>query len=142
MVCWSEGIPTEVMAEIEALAKTCDINEPFDKECDLIYTWVEDGKIVAVIAFKRVLFTNGQVIPRFEHIFGIEDVRKTIKGVKFLLRVEEDIFDFGFRQMWAYVTNERQKMYQYALKFGFKEYNTDKNGSYLVKNLDKKKRRF
>jgi len=142
IVCWKDAIPGKVLADILDLAQECQLPEQFDTTCDLIYTWMEEGKIVGVIAFKTVLFSDGQMIPRFEHIFGTEDVRKTVKGVKFLLSVEQQIFEYGFKQMWAYVTKERQAMYDYALKFGFREYANDSKGSFLVKNLDKKKRRF
>ena len=147
MVKWTNTVenpmPAEVMKTILELAEECKINEPFDQECDLIFTWVEKKRLVAVAAFKVVLFSDGHVLPRFEHIFGIEDVRKTTKGVRFLLNVEKAIFDFGFQQMWAYITKERKEMYDYAIKFGFQEYAKDEEGKFLVKNLlSKKQRRF
>lgn len=132
-----------IMQSIIDLAEECGIDEEFDTECDLIFTWIEAREIIAVIAFKTVLFSNGMFLPRFEHVFGREDVRKTIKGVRFLINVEKAIFDFGYKQMWAYITNERQEMYDYAVKFGFREYAKDDNGNFLVKNLSpKNKRRF
>ena len=136
-------IPNDVMKEILDLSVECKIPEAFDKDCDLIFGWVEKDKIVAIAAFKIVLFSDGTVLPRFEHIFGIEDVRKTTKGVRFLLNVEKAIFDFGFQQMWSYITKERKEMYDYAIKFGFTEYAKDDEGKFLVKNLlSKKQRRF
>jgi len=145
MIKWentaTNPMPKEVMKQILELAEECKLHEAFDQECDMIYTWVEDKKIVAVAAFKVVLFSDGTVLPRFEHIFGRADVRKTIKGVRFMLNVEKAIFDFGFQQMWAYITKERKEMYDYAVKFGFTEYAKDEEGKFLVKNLLTKKQR-
>jgi hypothetical protein len=131
-----EGIiPGEVMNEIVALAKTCNIGEQFDEGCDLIYCWLKDGKIVGCIAFKRVLFSNGSVLPRFEHIFGIEAVRKTSAGPRFLIEVQHRIAAKGFKQFWAYVSHERIEMLNYALKFNLVEYARDDKGVYLAKNI-------
>ena len=136
-------IPNEVMKEILDLSVECKIQEVFDKDCDLIFTWVENGKIVAVAAFKITLFSDGTVLPRFEHIFGVENVRKSTKGVRFMLNVEKAIFDFGFQQLWSYITKEREERYKFALRFGFTEYAKDDEGKFLVKNLmSKKTRRF
>jgi hypothetical protein len=136
-------IPNDVLKEILDLSVECKIQEVFDKDCDLIFTWVENGKIVAVAAFKITLFSDGTVLPRFEHIFGVENVRKSTKGVRFMLNVEKAIFDYGFQQMWSYINKERQEMYAYALRFGFSEYARDDDGKYLVKHLiPKKQRRF
>jgi N-acetylglutamate synthase-like GNAT family acetyltransferase len=147
MIKWdntaTNPIPNEVLKEILDLSVECKLPEVFDQECDMIYTWVEDKEIVAVAAFKVVLFSDGTVLPRFEHIFGREDVRKSSKGVRFMLNVEKAIFEFGFSQLWAYITNERKQMYEYALRFGFSEYSKDDEGKFLVKNLvSGKKRRF
>ena len=128
-------IPSEVMAEIVALAKTCQIGEAFDEGCDLIYCWLKDGRIVGVIGFRKILFSNGSVLPRFEHIFGIEAVRKTSAGPRFLIEVQHRIAAKGFRQFWAYVSPAREDMYQYAIKFGMKQYAADEGGRYLVKTI-------
>ena len=128
-------IPGEVMAEIVALAKDCSIGERFDEGCDLIYCWLKEGKIVGVIAFKRVLFSNGSVLPRFEHVFGIEAVRKTSAGPRFLIEVQHRIAAKGYRQMWCYVSNDRGYMKDYAIKFNFVEYARDEQGTYLVKTI-------
>jgi hypothetical protein len=132
-------MPGDVLLEIEALAKTCGINEEYDRACDLVYTWVIDEKIVAVIAFKKVLFTDGQTIPRLEHIFGLPEVQKTRRGVIFLLSVEQQIMEYGFKQMWAFIDRTRGYMYDYAVKFGFKEYAASKDGTYLIKNITKRR---
>jgi hypothetical protein len=145
IVKWENSVanpmPKAVMRQVVDLAKRCNLPEAFDEECDIIFTWVEGRAIVAVAAFKVILFSDGQVLPRFEHIFGVEDVRKTVKGVRFMLNVERAIFDFGFQQMWAYITKERKEMYDYAVKFGFKEYASDQEGKFLVKSLLTKKQR-
>ena len=63
MIKWentaTNPIPKEILTEILDLAVECKLPEPFDTECDMIYTWVEAKRIVAVAAFKVVLFSDG-----------------------------------------------------------------------------------
>jgi len=140
IVCYTEPIPAEVTAEIVALAAECKIEEAYDAGCDLVYTWVENKKIVAVIAFKRVLFSDGRTIPRWEHVFYHKSVKTTKKALLFLLSVEQQVYEYGFKQVMAYVESTRKYMLDYALKFGFREYATSGNGSFLVKDLTNNKR--
>jgi N-acetylglutamate synthase-like GNAT family acetyltransferase len=137
--CYDQNMPTSVLGAILDLAQECGIGEPFDNTCDLVYTWVLNKKIVAVIAFKKVLFSSGQVIPRLEHVFGHPDIQKTRRGVMFLLSVEQQIMDYGFQQMFSYIEKTRGYMYDYAIKFGFKEYAKDLKGAYLIKDLTKRR---
>lgn len=137
---WSAPIPEIVEHRIIQFAEKNDIGEKYDTACDMVYTMQEAGEIVAVIAFKQVLFTDGRVIPRWEHIILSESVRRNKKGLFFLLTVEQQIRELGFSQLWAYINKVKQDMFDYAIKFGFKPYSKDNNGDYLSKDITKRKR--
>ena len=139
IICWNTKVPSDVLAYIKQFALQCEINEEFDPDCDLVYTMSEDSKIVAVIALKRVLFTDGRTIPRWEHIFVAPNIKRSKKGLFFLLHVEQRILEDGYQQIWAYINKNREEMYEHAVKFGFKEYAKDENGNYLIKNITKRR---
>lgn len=142
---WHDPIPPKVVEELVKMAKENNIGEPYDTNCDMVYTWVEEGKIVGAVAFQKVLFSDGQIIPRIEHIIFDKDHdshKAARSSFVFLLKVEQLIMEYGFTQMWAYVDRTRHYMYELAIKFGFKEYNHDEQGNYMIKNLNLKKRRF
>ena len=139
IVCWNSMIPNEVLDKIVQFAKECNIPEEYDRACDLVYTMSEDGKIVAVIALKRVLFSDGRTIPRWEHIFVAPHIRRSKKGLYFLLTVEQRILEDGFNQIWAYVNKNMDSIYEHLTKFGFKEYDNDQSGNYLIKNITKRR---
>lgn len=128
-------VPIDILTEITALSKECNINEYYDLACDLVYIWKVNEKIVAVIAFKRCKFQDGRIIPRFEHIFYSEEVRSTKKAYAFILSAMRDLKEKGHQQCWAYVKPNKKYMEDYALKFGFNVFNSDLEGKYLYKDL-------
>lgn len=142
IICFEGTLSEPILIDIVALAKECDIGEEYDKSCDLVYVWLEEGKMTGIIAFKKVLFSSGQTIPRLEHLFYRHSPTSDRKAIFVLLTVEQRIIDEGYKQMWAYIEKTRQYMYDYAMKYGFKEYARDEQGSFVSKNLTQKKRRF
>jgi hypothetical protein len=130
-------ISSDLQAKIVAFAKSCEIGEDFDLACDLIYIWTVNSEIVAVIAFKRVLFSDGRMIPRIEHVIfdkNHDSHRAVHDGYRFLLTAFQNVKEIGFSQVFAYIT-ERPKMRELAVKFGFRPYHSDSKGDYLVKDL-------
>lgn len=134
---YESTINSAVLKEIEELGKRCDIREPFDTSCDIVYTWVIDDCIVGVAAFKKYLFNEQtqEVVPRFEHIFGLPEVQKTMRGVKFLLSCISDLKDMGFKKIWCYIMPDKKYMEVYADKLGFKCYAEDPTGKFYLKEL-------
>jgi len=132
---FDQSMPGDVLMEVIQLAKDCNIGEPFDRTCDLVYLWVIDNKIVGVAAFKRYEFSPTNVVPRMEHIFGPKHVQKTMRGVKFLLSCIADIKERGYKQVWCYIAPEKQYMKVLADKFGFKSYAKDDSGEFFIKDL-------
>ena len=133
-------LPIEVEQEIIELAVDCNIGEPYDTECDLVFTWVQDDEIVAVIAFYLQLFSNGKEIPRWEHIFYHPRVRTTKNAYHFIKDVVNTVA-MMYDQIWAFVKPEKDYMRKYALRFGFEEYSSDREGKYLVLNFNKQHER-
>ena len=139
--CWQRSIPGDVVAEIISLAHEMNIGEEYDRACDLVYTWSEDNKIVALIAFKQTLFSDGRIIPRIEHIIfdkNHHSDKKARTGFIFFLHVFKDLAS-KFDSVWAYIQPEKKYMEDYALRFGFSVYSYDGKGNYLVKHLNKER---
>ena len=129
-------LPEDVENQIIELAGDCKIGEPYDTNCDLVFTWVEDSEIVAVIAFYLQLFADGREIPRWEHIFYHPRVRTKKNAYVFIYHVVNAVA-MMYQQIWAFVTPEKEYMKKYALKFGFKEYKKCDEGTYLSLDLQK-----
>ena len=136
-----EGVtPKVVLDDIIALAKECQIGEEYDTSCDMVYCLIEDNKPAAVVAFKKVLFTDGNIYPRIEHSFGNKDVQMHIKGIRFLFKCFDDVQSKGYAQIWAYIKPDKDYMEKLALKCDFQKYAKDSEGNYLVKYLNQKRR--
>ena len=130
-------IPSEVFQEIKELVNNSGIDEEFDYKADLIYTGRLKDKLVVVNAFRLGTFENGTILPRFIHVIFHPDIQKKGKaGVLFLLKVQK-ILSETYEQMYAYILNSEKRMFDYAIKFGFDEWYSNKDGKYLFKNIRK-----
>lgn len=137
---WNGQVPDpETLAKIDRFAKECEIGENYDQACDQVYILKEAGEIVGVIALKQTLFSDGRTIPVWEHIIFAPHIQRTKKALYFLLNVEQRIFEEGFKTVLAFVAKQRVQMIEYALKFGFKEYDANEIAVFLMKNIQKRR---
>jgi hypothetical protein len=135
---YEDSIDSVTLSEIVKFAADCEIGEDFDTGCDLVYTWTEFNKIVAVIAFKRYEFEPGRIVPRVEHIVfdkNHNSHKQARSSYRFLLYAFSDIKKRGYAQVWAYILTGKEYMKKLAEKFGFKKYAEDKDGEYLAIQL-------
>lgn len=138
MTVYEDRIDAQTLKKILALARKCDIGEPFDTSCDLIYTWQDGSKVVAAIAFKKYAFEENRIVPRISHIIFDKDHdsrKKAKSGFLFLLRAFRDVKDRGYRQVFAYIQPAKAYMKKMALKFGFVKYEQDNEGEFFALQL-------
>ena len=133
-------LPDDVLKKVLALCKKTGMVEKFDSECDLNYTWTEDNKVVAVVAFKRQTFDGGRIVPRIKQIIFHPDYaskKKARSSFVFLRRVFVMVKDKGYDSVWAYVqaVPVEEYMKKMAIKLGFTKYSADEEGEYYSLNL-------
>ena len=134
-------LPDDVLKKVLALCKKTGMVEKFDSECDLNYTWTEDNKVVAVVAFKRQTFDGGRIVPRIKQIIFHPDYaskKKARSSFLFLLKAFHDVKKRGYKEVWAYVLRSvpvEQYMKKMAIKLGFTKYSADEEGEYYSLNL-------
>lgn len=136
-------LPDDVLIEVEALAEQYNIGEPYNRDADMTYTWVEGGKIVAVVAFQRVLFSDGRTIPRLGHVIFDKEHDSHAKAkasYAFMMMIEQQIIEYGYEQMWAYIYKTRKVMHNLAIRFGFQQYDEDTKGVFVIKNITKRRK--
>lgn len=134
IIQYDANYPPGILDEILLLAKTCNIGEEYNSGCDIVYVWIRNDQIVAVIALTLTLFTDGQLLPRWEHVFYHPSVRRTRHAYSFILQVFQALTG-KHKRVFCLVGKEKDQMKQYAMKFGFYSYKETPEGTYLIKEL-------
>lgn len=137
---WNGSVPPpEMIARIERFMKLCEAPDTYDRACDQVYVMVDADEITAVLALKRVLFSDGSVIPAFQHVILAPHIQRSKKALYFLMNAEQRLLEDGFKRMLAYILKQRGEIMTLALKFGFKEYAENDMGVFLQKNINNRR---
>ena len=116
------------------LVSSTNLGEDFDFKAEYKFVGRFHDRLVGIIAYRMQDTQDGKILPRFIHIIVSDFFRHSRTTIKFLRMTEKILKANKYNQSMAYI-DKREDMAVLAVKFGYRPYAEDRDGTYYIKNI-------